>query len=265
MPWYASVADALAANGARHSLGEVATTHAAPESAWAGHPVAEPVDDEVRELVAFIRSVRYQDAAAALGRWGRLALLDPERNVIAEVNDSTTLTDLLRSRSDVTPWVPTDPGRPGQVIAAAVLDVSAFAAAARLPAVKPGPDEPAKPGYVRHSGEARATAIEQLPPTPRIRSRLISPGESLAEVGAEFLRPPSRQTLCWYCWQKPEGWRFKPHARGIGLELANFVPAQGATIRGDETSYEVDWSFSRIGHELDLMPDWIAEKLGKRA
>src|SRR6478609_6003115 len=100
------VSDALAANGARHAIGEHVLTTAPPAAVWAGFPVEDP-NAESRDRATFQRSARCLDATAAPTKWGQITLLGTDREVIGEfrTGDTGLLTDTLHSRPDTQPWV----------------------------------------------------------------------------------------------------------------------------------------------------------------
>jgi hypothetical protein len=213
-----------------------------------------------------LTSPRFIDASQALTRWHRVELHDPDGNIVADISGPDAfgrLTDTMRSRPDTTVWVPS---AESTCLAALLLDQQAVLDAAKEgPAVKPEPDEPAKPAYVRPVLEARATGLEIVPPQPRVRERLIAPGtgESLAEQGRRFLEPRPRRSLTWWAWRWPTGWEFKPGRRAAGLRVVASVPAEGTVITLDGVRYQASWSFSALGHELLPMPQWLRPLLGK--
>jgi hypothetical protein len=79
------------------------------------------------------------------------------------------------------------------------------------------------------------------------------------------MRPAVPRTLVWCAWKWPQNWRIKPHSRGIGLELVDYVPEHRTTFIRDEVTYTADWTFSALGHELLDCPEWLLDHLGKPA
>jgi hypothetical protein len=259
-----TVSDALAANGARHSIGEHVLTAAPPAAAWAGFPADDP-NAESRDRATFQLSARCLDATAGLTKWGQITLLGADREVIGEfrAGDSGLLTDTLHSRPDAQAWVRC---APSTVLGAALLDWSALLEAATVPAGPHPSDEPPQAPYVRPVNEARASGVERLPAPPRVRARLIAPGadsRSLAEVGREFLEPKSRRSVVWLGWLWPEGSTLKPHAVGPGVQLVDYLPVEGTQFVRDGIEYRTSWSFTALGHELLDCPGWLLEGFGR--
>jgi hypothetical protein len=226
--------------------------------------VPPPPDED--GLTAFWTSPRFIDASQALTRWHRVALQDPDGHVVADIcgpDAFNRLTDTMRSRPDVSVWIPV---AESTCVAAVLLDQHAVLDAATEdapPMVEP--DEPRKPAYVRAVLEARATALEIVPPQPRVREKLIAPGtgESLTEQSRRFLSPRPRRALTWWSWRWPAGWEFKPGRRAAGLRVVASVPAEGTVITLDGVRYQATWSFSALGHELLPMPQWLRPLLGR--
>jgi hypothetical protein len=259
MPWHETVSSALASK-----VGYPAFPQAASDSGWAGAPVPPQEADD--GLTAFWTSPRFIDASQALTRWHRVELHDPAGNIVADISGPDAfgrLTDTMRSRPDVTVWVPT---AESTCVAVTVLDPQAVLEAAKEgPPPTVEPDEPRKPAYVRPVLEARCTGLEIQPPLPPWREKLIAPGsgETLAEQGRRFLSPRPRRSVVWWAWRWPVGWEFKPGRRAAGLRVVASVPAEGTVITLDGVRYQASWSFSALGHELLPMPEWLCQLLGR--
>ena len=103
MPWVESVSAALAG-----MVGHPAFPQYPSDSPWAGQHTPRPQDED--GLTAFWTSPRFLDASQALTRWHRLELHDADGHVVADISGPNAfgrLTDTMRSRPDLTVWVPT--------------------------------------------------------------------------------------------------------------------------------------------------------------
>ena len=258
MPWYSSLSEALRDRG-------VPSTAPQPRERWAGAVAVDDGDEEARALVEFLRSPRYAAAAQELTRWHRLALRDANGTVVGEVDNSTDLGHLLRSRPDLSAWIPCGPET--GLLGFALTDAAALVEFSKDPAPPKSRDDVDKGRHTKSPMEARASAIEIVPEQSRIRARLRVPGEAqtLSEIGAEFLRPRQQASMYWYCWRwpSPDGWQFRTASAGVGLKLAHYVPAEGSVISHDGRRFAVSWSYTGYGKQMYDCPPWLLQRLGK--
>ena len=259
MPWFSTIEAALASHGLTNRPVGLPT-----RERWAGEAPVDDVDEEARAEAAFWRSPRYLAANQALERWHVLALLDSAGLVVEEVRNSTDLGHILRSRPDTSVWIPC--GEESGVSGWALTNVGSLVEHAKEDAAPPVPDEPAKGRRTRDLFEARATAVQVTAPVPSWRSRQIGPGDSLAQVGREFLAPPRQKVLSRYCWSYPAGWEPRPGATGVGLKTTAHVPADGSIIADNGgTRYAVSWSYCGYGRQMYDCPPWLLPRIARRA